>query len=446
MSKKPKSKKPVRPVRSTPATTLSPEAQQAADAMCRLARENPDGWAMLAEALKQFFAQSPELEPDGMLAFLVQGLGKEALPLLRGLSLDEDEALAHAALKALPLLGTRAAGDVLVEAFAAHPDGERGRLAWQGASALQARGINVQIPEPEGARQAVPAYQLRETWETLPDGVGSRQAAARFQDRYGVWHAAMLVWNDRAGVKESVAQAISRHDWGQIRQRLGDQGILFAQVPPDYARWSVARAREINGRTGFPLGENLETWDEWVGPPPEGYEPPDPLEAARAVPEADRAARLEAAERVFDTDVFENWAVEPADTRPWLEEWEAVPEDEEGPEADAADAQAEAILARAADAVMTAEIQAQYRERLLDTARKLEWLKRPSDALDVALLLQEMEAAASPGQARFYREMVAHSLLMLQEILEDGDDPEELRYDPMQVAEPEDGAEDDAEE
>jgi len=79
--------------------------------------ESPGGWGTIAEVLR-----SDDVDPEVMAGVPRPEHGQgSAAAAPRGLSVDEDEELALAALKALPLLGTRAAGDALVEAYAATP-------------------------------------------------------------------------------------------------------------------------------------------------------------------------------------------------------------------------------------------------------------------------------------------------------------------------------------
>src|SRR5688572_26720054 len=211
MARREKSKRPnrpsprpgPRPESGAPVESAPEGIRGAVAAIQQVVREAPEGWGAIAEVLR-----SEEADPEAILEFLARSMGKEVLPLLRGLSLEEDEELSSAAIRALPLLGTRAAGEVLVEAFAAHPEGKRARLAWQGVEALRARGINVAVPEPGGVRAVAPQFQLREVWETVSDGVGSREMIARVQDRYGVWHSVVLIWNDRAGIKDTMMGAL----------------------------------------------------------------------------------------------------------------------------------------------------------------------------------------------------------------------------------------------
>jgi hypothetical protein len=425
MKKHVKPKKISRPVR-TGAPEIPPEMQGVLRDMTRLARESPDGWGTIA----QVFLENPEFEPEIVLPFLAQSLGKEVLPLLRGAALEEEEELAIGALKALPLLKSRAAGDVLVEAFAAYPDGDRARLAWEGVQALQAQGINVSVPEPDGVRRVVPAFELREMWETAADGVGSRSAHARGQDRYGVWQTVMVVWNDRAGVKDGFVAAISRREWEEVLKEERGQGIVVLQVPPDYTRWQIARARALNARSGFPLEDHLEAWDQFVGPAPEEYQPPDPLEAVRKLSAEERAELAEATEELWDIPALQNWSLEPADCRPWLEEWTAVMDDESLSDEEF-ELRMDALLRRAVRELVTSDTAALYRERLLDTSRKLTWLKQEAEAGLVAAVALAIEEAPGPEHARFFRDLADNGLSMLQEMVEDGEDPDRWRYDPL---------------
>jgi hypothetical protein len=425
MPKRSTSKRPSKPSRQAVRIEGPPEVQAALRGVIQVVRESPEGWGTIAQVLKE----NEEIEPDVFLQFLALSLQKEALPLLRGLALDEDDVLAEAALKALPLLGTRAAGETLAEVYAAHPDGERARLAWQGVEALQARGINVSVPEPEGVRKATAAYQMRETWESLSDGVGSRETIVRLQDRYGVWQALMLVWNDQAGVKDAFVTALPRREWREIQESQNHQGIVLAPVPSDYVRWQVARARETNARTGFPLADHLDAWDEAVGPPPADYRPPDPRERVRALPAPDQEHLAAHLSCLLSMPTFLTWAIEPADCRPWLAEWTRLTERPTPPEAN--DEALDGLLADAARQLVTPEVAQRYAERLLDVSRKLSWLREAHGADIAAAAALEIETKKNPGEVAFFRALVENGLNMLADMLEAGENPEKLRYDPM---------------
>ena len=413
---------------------MPPEVEAAFRELQRIARECPEGWGIIATILKEH----PEVEPDVVVAFFARSLKKEALPLLRGLSLEEDDELAVAALKALPLLESRAAGDVLVEAYSAHPEGERGRLAWQGVEALQALGINVAVPDPEGARRTVPAYTVREVWEAIPDGVGSREVIVRAQDRYGVWHSLVVVWNDRAGVKDGFLIASSRQEWNELREEQEEEGLSLVATPPDYSRWQIARARQVNEISGFPLEAHLEEWDQVMGPPPEGYTPPDPLDQVRALSPEQRESLTEHLGCLFEHEAFRTWGFEPADCRPWLEEWLLL-EETEGLSEEEQAITVQTLLARVVEDVLTPEMPALYKERLLDAARKLSWSRDEHEALIAAAAVLEIEGAREHAQTPFFQMLADNSLAMLSELIEDGEDPEAFRYDPMSPVEDADG-------
>ncbi len=431
MAKKPQ-KKGGKPQRTTPAPTPTapPEVLEAARALQQLARDSPEGWGTIAQVLKE----QPDADPDALLQFLALNLGKEVLPLLRGSALDEDEELALAALGALPLLGTRAAGDVLVEAFSAYPDGERGTAAWKGVEALQARGISVSVPKPEGVGAAVPQYTLKETWESLTDGVGSRETVARLQDRYGVWHSVVLVWNDQVGVKDAVHMPMSRREWDQLRAQNADQGAIMVPVPADFARWHVAWARELNARSGFPLDDHLDMWDAQLGPAPEGYTPDDPLATVRALPKAQQQELSDHLDCLMDRNEFYTWAVEPADCTPWLDRWNDLMsrvEDADDAVAEKANTELEALLQEVAQKLITPELAQLWRERLIDTSRKLVWMGKPHEAQIAAVVVLELDETKDFASHPFAHDLAYTALEALANYVETGQDPEKLRYDPM---------------
>lgn len=432
MSKHGKGKRPIKqrqgagaPQRnsSAPPTHVPEEIRGVITSIQEVVREDPGGWSTVAEVLR-----GPEIDAEVILDFMARNLGKESLPLLKGLALDDDDLLAESALKALPLLGSRAAGDALVEAYAAHPEGERARLAWQGVEALRGRGINVAVPEPGGVRVAVPQFQVREYWESVSDGVGTREMIARAQDRYGVWHSVVVIWNDRAGVKDGLMGPLSQKDWREMMQDHAREEIQVAQVPPDFARWQVGRVRLLNEKTGFPLEEKLQNWDAIVGPPAPDYEPPDPLADLRGRSPEELKHLQGHLGCLFHMPAFKTWAIEPADCKGWWEAWNEL--DESKPEAEQV-AEADALLAQVANHAISAETVALYRERMIDTSRKLRWLRHDHEADIAAAVALELENVEQPGDHTLFRYLAGNGLEMLGEILEAGDDPEKLRYDPM---------------
>lgn len=436
--KAPKGKGAGKPVRQAAEPEVPEELQEAVSGIRLLLKESPEGWSVIAEALRQVLAADPEMEPAVLLQFLATSFGKEVLPLLRGLSTDEDETLAIAALETLPLLGTRAAGEALAQAYAALPEGERQLKAWKGVEALRAQGINVSVPTPEAAQEATAAYHIRDVWESMPDAVGAREVAVRMQDRYGVWRSLMVILTDQVGVKDGFLLPMSYKDWNELLDHQASQGVALVKVPIDYARWQIAWARARNEESGFPLEEHLNDWDELIGPPTEGYEPPDPVAAFLALPEEERANLTEHMHCLLHMPLFSAWGIEPADLRPWFEEWTALDENEEMSDEELETA-LEDLLARAVRELLTAQQATYYHGRLLDVARKLTWQGKPHEAQIAAAIAVEIDTAEDYGKVEFLRLLANNGLSMLAEILADGEDPEELRYDPMEVVEAEPG-------
>jgi hypothetical protein len=416
---KPKRKAP-RPAQPPAAEPLDPELRAILDGFREIARESPGGWGTVAEAARDV---PPEILEE-VIPLLGRHLASGALPLLRGLALEENEALALPAVKSLPLLGTRAAGEALVEAFHAHPEGDVARAAWEGVQALQARGIRVDLPEPDGVRRVVPAYTMREVYSSFPDGVGTRSAMVRLQDRYGIWHALGVAWNDQVGVKDGFLLPMSPREFREITEGEGAMGMELVPAPLEFVQWEVARGRALNSKSRFPLEDHLDDWDALIGPPPEGYEPPDPGLEGRNF-ETDLET-LDDLDLLLDHRATWSWAVEPADCRPWRERWLKL---QDAPEDDPA---YDTLLAEVAERLITPDQKGRYVSRLVDAARKLVWDEEPELA-EIALAAAAVtQAVGSPSESPFLLALIDNTFAMLEDMLEAGEDPEALRYDPMQ--------------
>jgi hypothetical protein len=423
MRKGAKSKKGRPPGRGPAAPAYSPEAQE----VRALLRRVPDGFQAGLNAL----AARPAPERERVMTELARGMGKEVLPLLRSAALGGNEELALSALRVLPVLGTRAAGDVLAEAHAAWPDSERARAAAEGGQALQALGIHVAIEGLE-ERRAEPRLTLRETSVCAPDGVGSRSVAARFQDEYGVWHAVIVLWNDRAGVKDGFTRPFSRQEWAEYVERMGTRASAPAVSPPDFARWQVEQARRLNEQTGFPLEDHLEAWDAHVGPPPAGYEPPDPSAPLRDASEAELAELLDGGTRLFDLPAVRSWFVEAEDCAAWARRWSDLQARIRlRGESDELKREIVQLVKNATDDLIAGAELRLYRERLLDLSRACGWRHDETSARRAAAVVAALDAGRAPGEIPFFMALLERSLMATTEMLARGEDLRRTRYRPM---------------
>jgi hypothetical protein len=221
--------------------------------------------------------------------------------------------------------------------------------------------------------------------------------------------------------------ALSQKEWRAMLEDHAREEIQIAELPPDFARWQIGRVRLLNERSGFPL-KDMSNWDTIIGPAPEGYQPPDPLAAVQALPADELKHLQEHLGCLFHMPAFKTWGSEPADVKPWWDEWNAL--DEDKPEEEQI-AEADALLARIANELITPETVALYRERLLDTAIKLRFLRHEHEADIAAAVVLQIQDVKKPGDYTVFRYLAGNSLEMLSDLLENGEDPEKLRYDPM---------------
>jgi hypothetical protein len=422
MSKPTKSKKGRVPAAARPAPAavpFSPEAQE----LRALLRRVPDGFQATLNALA---GKAPEAR-ERVLTELARGLGKEILPLVRAAALGKDGGLACSAVRVLPVFGTRAAADALVEAYEIDPEGDRGTLALQSGAALRARGITVSLPEPPHEEGNSLRLTLRETSVSAPDGVGSRSVVARLQDQYGVWHAILILCNDQAGVKDGFLRPMSRHEWTEHLQRVEERGTSQAVCPPDFARWQVEQARALNAQTGFPLGESLKDWDAHLGPPPEEYQPPPPPD-----PGDDLAAQAGEGATLFKQPDIARWFLETADCVPYARRWSDVATRiRYRGESDALRAEQQEILSSVLRDLVDETLRTRYQARLEDAARVYEWRGQAQPARRAAAVAALLAEGIPLDESPFFLELARRSLWATEALLLRGEDLERQRYKPL---------------
>lgn len=334
-----------------------------------------------------------------------------------------------AAVGALPLVGTRAAAEALQAVLAAEAGTALGEAAVVGLRALKARGIRVDVPEDPDAPVTERRFRLMETWGSLPDAVGSRQLFARLQDQYGRWRTLVAIWNDRAGLKQAYDVPISGRDWARHCQEWSAAGVITVKVPEDYARWELAQALALNATTGLEVPEGHLDWERLVGPPPEAYRPPDSSALIAGATSEEIEERASHSRCVMGHPGLRSWALEPADVIPWRERAVEVYRQDD-------DQEIEDLLTMVADSAFDAEQVGRYRGRLEECALKFQWLRRRHEAEVSAAIVALLDRGATPGSIPLFRGMIENSFQFLEEILEDDDDPEALRYDPLVDLEP----------
>jgi hypothetical protein len=424
-SRRQQRRRPAAPV-AAPPPALREDVPEELRPLLEVAQQSPDGWGTVAEVLRN----QPDLDLEPLLAVLARHCGADCLPLLAGLAMEREERLSLPALNALPALGSRAAGDALARVYAGvEPSSPRGAAAWQGIRALQARGVAVRVRPPEElpSPRELGRAELREVRESIADGVGTRSVFARLQDRYGVWQTVGVVWNERAGVKTGFRAPIGRNEWERIVELNEQEATRLVPVDPDYARWSVERAARLNEATGVPLDSHLEAWHEELGPAPAGYVPPEGLAVLDGIPDEQRIALAARSSELKSLPDFRSWAVEPADVAPFRERLKAAAGAEGEPSARYAE-----VLAEAAGTVVSGELAELLRERLAETALKLHWLGDEDAARLAAAASWALAQGRHPGEVTLMGALVEQGITLLEDLLADGEDPEEWRYDPMQ--------------
>ncbi len=404
------------------APAFSPAVQE----LRALLRRVPDGFQATLHSL----AVRPAEERERCLSEMARGLGREILPLFRAAALSPDRELARSAIGVLPVFGTRAAGELLLEVMKAGPDPERTQWLLDSARAFQARGVNIVLADDK-PRDARPRLVIREASVSSPDGVGSRSVAVHLQDGYGVWHAIFVMWNDRVGVKDGFRRPFSRRDWEARLTTRETRGLQHHRCPVDYSRWLVHQCRSRNETSGFPLGESLVEWDHYIGPPPAGYVPPDPVQELGLTDPVVLEEALAAGLSLFERPDLAGWFLEAADCVPWMREYHTLTS-RMGGDSQAATISRHSEIATEAAAVLIGHADCPLiQARMEEMARILIWEREPEAGRRCAAIGAALASGRTPADIPFLRHMVARTLLVCYQMLLQGEDPDRTRYRPM---------------
>jgi hypothetical protein len=229
---------------------------------------------------------------------------------------------------------------------------------------------------------------------------------------------------------------LSRHEWDERVQRMDDRGTPQVQCPPDYARWEVAQARALNEATGLALENFLEDWDAHVGPPPPGYEPPDPVAPVLAADPGARQDWLNAGAALTRSTDASKWLLEAADCVEWARRWNELQArlryraDGQGA-LEQGKAEVQQLVTEATDALITPQLRELYRSRLVDLARVLEWRRLETSARQAAAAAVALQEGVPASSIPVLAAMVETSLRTTELLLARGEDLERLRYRPL---------------
>ena len=265
----------------------------------------------------------------------------------------------------------------ILHAYASNFDGAGDRLLW------------FILPDPDGGSPTLFSVMLRDDFG-VRDIILAKQGRRELDTRF-----------------KSIEAEITR-------------GLALAEIEPDYGRWLLQEAREMNRRTlkQTPAGF-LETAPR-VGTTTQTYEP-HPV-YARLTPEAvlaDTEYPRDAA-ALFALVWFENWFLEMERMYPALGRWMAANFENMERSEEEKQERSDAALRESTHELMTAEMLATYKARLEGSADILHRRGETQAALQAlyhALNLTEGEAADSDfARALVERSVQATREMMMQNI------------------------------
>ena len=280
---------------------------------------------------------------------------------------------------------------------------------------LSQRGINA-----PGGGSAVPAAARPEAedslrcWTSAYDGAGNRLflfilSAAEGGDAT----VAQVLANDELGVRDLTLERKRLREVLPLLERLEqriDDGLVVAEIEPDYGRHLLERFRAINfrrvkttpagfvdllPRIGAPRAEHTESpvyAHLQLGPVPGDEPPPDP-------------------DALFQMPWFEPWFFAVEDIQPWLDQWISAAAGSTKDGAEEAQSYQRAIIAReAANALLSGSLRDLYVARLEESADVLRRRGRIAEAGQALYHAQMLKSDTPAGEVPFAAALAARTL------------------------------------
>jgi hypothetical protein len=279
-------------------------------------------------------------------------------------------------------------------------------------------------PTPRAPQSAAPA-EARETlrcWASVFDGAGNRMLLFLLPDPDGGSPTLLqILINDEVGIKDIGSRRLPRREVdtliGNLEGQL-EQGLALAEIEPDYGRWLLEQAREINRRQRRMTPEGFLDFLPRIGAPhhPVEASPIYDFFDAKDV-RADQSFPHEP-EALFALPWFEPWFFAVEDVLPWLVR---LREGEQGvvvvPESVKRDRH-ERLIADALAALMPPEIRADYVHRLEESADILRRRGETTAAKQAFLQAQGLKDARIVAESPFARTLLDRTLDAAREMIE----------------------------
>jgi len=271
--------------------------------------------------------------------------------------------------------------------------------------------------EPENA----PPRDALRVWASAYDGAGNRLfLAVLASSEGGSSSAAQLIANDELGIREFGTDRKRPREIEHIVANLEgriDEGLVVAEIEPDYARQCIEGFRAINQARFTRTPAGFVEFHAQMGSPP-SQPMPQPVHAAL---ESDTTAPAESVPAdpgaLFKLPWFEPWFFAAEDMAPWLARWIEIDESTiAGAEKIRGDRQ-RAIVLEVATALFDARMRSLYIVRLEESADVLRRRGRITEARQAMLHAKSLKEDRPAAEIPFCEAIAARTLEAAAEMI-----------------------------
>jgi hypothetical protein len=315
---------------------------------------------------------------------------------------------------------------------------ETRKAARRALYALSQRGIvppPERAPDPEAAPDTVRKETAR-TWASAFDGAGNRLVIVWLPGvNGGLATTVQLLGNDELGLRNLTMERRRPRDIPPLMERLEgriDEGLVVAEIEPDYARWLIDRFREINFRRSTTTPEGFLNLLPRIGAPLRSYET-SPIHEHISAGEVDTSADLPRDPvDLFRLPWFDPWFFAVEEVAPWLERWMEASNSVVVFAEKAKEERKRRIAKEATAALIPDDVRARYAARLEESGDVLRRRGRTLEARQALFHALAVKTDAPIGEVPFAEALTTRTLEAAAEMVAAARQKKELDGNPQE--------------
>ena len=283
---------------------------------------------------------------------------------------------------------------------------------------LGERGIlpSVELPKAKISAVAPRIHTPIKGWASNFDGAGNQTVSLLIPGSEGEFPTLVIVLiNVEIGIKDWITQRAGKNELNSLlekRKKMMTEGIVHAEIDPDYAHWLVHQANAFSLQKRVPTPAGFNEFMSKTGDPEGEYSeslaysviPPTILDTHGDIPYHPKD--------LFKMSYFKGWYFDVNDVYKWVVQWVWVDNGASKLSESVKQARKQVILEKAVDSLFDKTTRVSITRRLEDTAYILWKCEQREDAIQALFFAISLKQSLPARKIPFALEIVNRTIEM----------------------------------